>query len=116
MTANVWSEFWMLVPTSWLSTVVVLAAGSFGLTQIHGSGCHKACEWLRNSLTECKSLKVLVQRDLRTEFNLRFPPASTGKSHRPQLLHNGRRFLCCGEEQSNGEWVQRNVRVPDSAG
>ena len=52
----------------------------------------------------------------RVEFNLRFPPASTGKSHRPQLLHNGRRFLYCGKDQSHGEWVQRNVRVPDSAG
>lgn len=34
------------------------------------------------------------------KFVLSFPLASTGKSHPPQLLHNGARFLCCGARRS----------------
>ncbi len=80
------------------------------------SGCHTGCGWSTKSCTVCKSLKVLVRQGGWREFNLRFPPASTGKFQRPQLLHKDERFLCCGERRSDGEWVQRNVRVPDSAG
>jgi hypothetical protein len=40
-------------------------------------------------------------------FLRRFPQASTRKSRRPQLLHNGETFFYCGARHSAGEWVQR---------
>ena len=64
-------------------------------------------------LTTCKLLRMLVTRRLRAKFCLRFPTASTRKSRRPQFLHNGERFLCCGLQQSDGKCDQRNVRVLD---
>jgi hypothetical protein len=33
----------------------------------------------------------------RERFILTFPPPSTKKSNRPQVLHNHAAFLCCGE-------------------
>lgn len=70
---------------------------------------------LHDFFTVCKLLKGLAEIIPPAKFILRFPRSSTGKSQRPQLLHKGLTFLCCEAQQSDGEWVQRNVKLPELA-
>jgi hypothetical protein len=50
------------------------------------------------------------------KFILSFPHPSTGKFHRPQLLHKAGRVLYCGAKQSTGKWVTaKNAGVPEPA-
>jgi hypothetical protein len=51
-------------------------------------------------LTAYKLLKALEHGIGREIFILSFPRSSTGKSHRPQFLHKGARFLCCEARQT----------------
>ena len=80
------------------------------------SGCVPASGGIdQNGFTVSKLLKGLAKRIFLGIFILSFPRSSTGKSHRPQFLHKGGSFLCCGAQQSDGEWVQRNVKFPELA-
>jgi len=61
MMPNISCAVCTLIAISWLSRVVILAGGGFGLRGSDAGGCQVACEWLRNSLTACKSLKLLIR-------------------------------------------------------
>jgi hypothetical protein len=81
-----------------------------------GSGCVLARGGIeQNGFTVSKLLKGLAKRICPGILILSFPRSSTGKFQRPQLLHKGGSFLCCEAQQSDGEWVQRNVKFPELA-
>jgi hypothetical protein len=96
-------------------------AGFYGLDARQTPGrphnvFRKSLIGLKISFTPCNSLKKLMPRFLAPKLFLSFPLPSTKKSHPPQFLHNHTYFLYCRTQQTRREWVQRNVRVPDSAG
>ena len=68
-----------------------------------------------NTCTVCKLLRTLAKAYSARKFILSFPTSSTRKTTRPQFLHKCGPFLYCDPKHSDGQWVQRNVRVPDSA-
>jgi hypothetical protein len=57
--------------------------------------------------TASKLLKLIGPSCTGPRFLRAFPQASTGKTYRPQLLHKGEMFFCCGAQHSVSEWVQR---------